>query len=215
MANAIDLVKLFSTATKALTKSQDDLNQADTYNHDHGDNMVEIFGVITQAMKEKKGADPADQLAYASELLRQKSQSGSGTLYAQGLQRAAQEFTGKSVTPDNAGKLIQALLGAGQVQTPAPTAQGEDVLGSLLSSLVGGGQSQASASTAGSKGFDAGDLLNAGLSYMQSKQQGKSDLESIIGAVVGSSSVGQEPYRAQSGTLVAQTLMSAIGKMVK
>jgi hypothetical protein len=211
MANAIDLAKLFSTATKVLTKSQDDLNQADTYNHDHGDNMVEIFGVITQAMKEKKGASPADQLAYASELLRQKSQSGSGTLYAQGLQRAAQEFTGKSVTLDNAGKLIQSLLGADQVQTPAPGAEGGDVLGSLLSSLVGGGQSQPAA--AGGKGFDAGDLLNAGLSYMQSKQAGKSDLESIIGAVVGSSSVGTEPYRAQSGTLVAQTLMSAISKL--
>jgi hypothetical protein len=213
MANAIDLAKLFSTATKVLTKSQDELNQADTYNHDHGDNMVEIFGVITQAMKEKKGASPADQLAYASELLRQKSQSGSGTLYAQGLQRAAQTFTGKSVTAANAGQLIQALLGADKVQTPAPEAQGGDVLGSLLSSLVGGGQNQAPAS--GGQGFDAGDLLNAGLSYMQSKQQGKSDLESIIGAVVGSSSVGTEPYRAQSGTLVAQTLMSAISKLAK
>jgi len=43
----------------------------------------------------------------------------------------------------------------------------------------------------------------------------ESDIESIIGAAVTSRLVGQEPYRVQSGTLVAQALMSAIGKLGK
>jgi hypothetical protein len=34
--------------------------------------MVQIFKMITEAMETKQGADPADQLAYASELLRQR-----------------------------------------------------------------------------------------------------------------------------------------------
>ena len=52
----IDLLSLFGQATKTLKKNQTTLNQADTYNHDHGDHMVEIFDVITQAMKAKKNA---------------------------------------------------------------------------------------------------------------------------------------------------------------
>jgi hypothetical protein len=86
MTDNIALDKIFQTVTKALSSNQSMLNDADSYNHDHGDHMVEIFQVITQAMQEKKGADPADQLAYASDLLRRKSQSGSAAMYAQNLE---------------------------------------------------------------------------------------------------------------------------------
>ena len=52
--NQIDLFSMFNQVTKAMQESKQSLNDADTYNHDHGDHMVEIFEVITQAMKEKK-----------------------------------------------------------------------------------------------------------------------------------------------------------------
>jgi hypothetical protein len=212
MAQSIDLASLFSTVTKALAKNQDTLNQADTYNHDHGDNMVEVFQVITQAMKEKKGASSADQLEYASQLLRQKTQSGSGQVYAQGLERAAQAFTGKALTKQNAGTLIQSLFGAQQVSAQPATSGGADLLGTLVSSLTGGGQ-QAGTPAQGAEGLDVGDLLNAGLSYLSAKQAGKGDLEALMGAVVNSSTVGQEPYRAESGTLIANALLSALSKV--
>jgi hypothetical protein len=93
----IDLLSLFGQATKSLKKSQTTLNQADTYNHDHGDHMVEIFDVITQAMKTKKNAEPADQLEYAAQLLRQKTSSGSSTVYANGLEQAAKQVLGKEL----------------------------------------------------------------------------------------------------------------------
>ena len=93
-AKSIDLGKLFGTVAKTLTQNQTQLNTADTYNHDHGDHMVQIFEVITLAMKEKQNASPADQLAYASQLLRAKSQSGSAQLYAEGLSDAASQFQG-------------------------------------------------------------------------------------------------------------------------
>jgi hypothetical protein len=173
--------------------------------------MVEVFQVITQAMKEKQGASSADQLEYASQPLRQKTQSGSGQVYAQGLARAAEAFTGKAVTKQNVGTLIQSLLGAQEVTAQPATSGGAGLLGSLVSSLTGGGQPQA-APAQGAQGLDAGDLLNAGLSYMSAKKAGKRDLEALLGAVVSSSAVGQEPHRAESGALIANAILSALTK---
>lgn len=221
MAQQIDLAKMFGAAAKALAASQTSLNDADTGNHDHGDNMVETFEVITQAMKAKKGADPADQLAYASELLRQKTKSGSGKVYASNLEQAAQTFKDKVVTPDNAAMLVQMLMGAGQQgQQAGGTAQpagGGDLVGSLLSGFLGGGQAAPAqpAQAPADQGLDVGDLVNAGLSFLQAKQSGQSDTEALIGALASGTSLGQTPHRAQSGALVAQALMSAVSAMAK
>lgn len=114
----IDLQSIFKSVTATLMESQSDLNQADSHNSDHGDNMVQIFEVITQAMKDKAGASPADQLAYASEILRKQTKSGSAKLYAQGLSQAAEQFQGQKLDSGNALQLIQSLLGAGQAPPP-------------------------------------------------------------------------------------------------
>ena len=109
---SVDLSKLFGAVAQTMLQNQSTLNEADTYNHDHGDNMVQTFEVITQAMKEKSNATPAEQLAYASQLLSAKSQSGSAKLYAQGLQDASKKFVGKtSITPSN-GTTLDSLLAA-------------------------------------------------------------------------------------------------------
>ena len=68
-ASGVDLASLFSAVTKTLQENQAALNDADEYNHDHGDNMVENFKLITQATKKKKGAPPSAQLYYASATL--------------------------------------------------------------------------------------------------------------------------------------------------
>ncbi|MDH3944665.1 MAG: hypothetical protein OEV06_11280 [Anaerolineae bacterium] len=204
--NALDLISLFGTVTDSLRGKQTELNKADDYNQNHGDNMVEIFEVITQAMREKKNADPADQLEYASQILRKKSQSGSAQLYSSGLAQAAQQFVGKQVTSGNALTLIQSLMGGGQA--PPPVEEPANPLGSLLSGLVGGGQAQEDDS-----GFDAGDLLSAGMAFLTSKQSGKSDTEAIIDALISGSQMGSSAHRAQSGTLVTQTLLDVIGSL--
>jgi hypothetical protein len=95
-----------------LVKNQDSPNEADTYNHGHGAHRVEIFNVITRAMKEKKGASTADQLEYASLLLRREAQSGSGQAYASGLKRATQALAGTTLTKENVGTLIHSMFGA-------------------------------------------------------------------------------------------------------
>ena len=235
-SKAIDLGKLFGSVAKTMVQNQTSLNQADTYNHDHGDNMVQIFEVITQAMKEKQNATPAEQLAYASKLLQSQSQSGSAQLYAEGLSDAASQFKGSpAITTDTAMTLVQALLGAqGSVptssqggtgdllgsllgglsgaQTPTQT-QGDaagDMLGSLLGGLTG---AQPSAESGGQSQIDIGQLLNAGMAFAQTKQSGGSNLDAILNAVVSSSKMSDSSHRSQSGTLVANTLMQVIGQM--
>ncbi|MBA4383842.1 MAG: hypothetical protein C0410_03840 [Anaerolinea sp.] len=241
-AKKIDLSALFGTVAKTMAQNQSQLNSADTYNHDHGDNMVQIFEVITQAMKEKQSASPADQLAYASQLLRAKSQSGSAQLYAEGLSDAATQFQGaKSINTNTAMTLIQTLLGAqGSVPTSGggsgdmlgsllgglmgsqqPTAQTQsggsgDLLGGLLGGLMGGGETSTSqGQTVGDGKIDIGDLLNAGMAFAQSKQSGGSNLDAILNAVVSSSKMADSEHRSQSGALVANTLMQVVSQMAK
>ena len=112
-SSPIDLGKLFQTVVGTLAKNKESLNNADTNNHDHGDNMVNTFDVITRAIQEKKDANPSDQLAYAAKLLLQQK-SGSAQLYAKGLSQASQQFQGQQVTSDNAWTLVGTLLGIGQ-----------------------------------------------------------------------------------------------------
>ena len=259
----IDLLKLFQTASKTLGKNRESLNQADDYNHDHGDNMVQVFEVITDALKDKKKAAPAEQLAYAAELLQQSSKSGSAKFYSQSLANAAQKFQGKQVTGENVVQLIQTLLGGGQStqtnQQPADNAAsvGAELLGSLLGggqaasqqpsssnlgaellgSLLGGGaaasgQQQAAgaggdalgsllgglmggSSQQASDGLDAADLLNAGMAFMQAKQQGKDTGEALISAVLSGSQLNDSSYHSQSGQLVANALLQAVAAMTK
>lgn len=236
--SSIDLAKLFGTVAKTMVQNQASLNAADDYNHDHGDNMVEIFEVITKAMKEKSTATPAQQLAYASQLLEQKTTSGSGKLYAENLKNAsAQLGTAKKVTPDNMMTILQTLLGAsGTIPTqnqPQGGGLGGDLLGSLLGAATGstsgsaqsgggdilgellGGLTGASTSSQSGQqqGIDIGQLLNAGMAYAQAKQSGKSNLDAILNAVVSSSKMNTSAARTQSGTIVANTLLQALSKM--
>ncbi len=183
------------------------MNEADEYNHDHGDNMVENFEVITAAMKEKKNADPADQLEYAAQLLRQKSTSGSAQVDVKGLTKASKEISGKSVDMNTVLPLLQTLLGGGETKTTATT-QSSDGLSDLLGSLLGG--STSSSQSTGSEGLDLSDLLGAGLSYMQSKQAGGSDIEALTKALVEGTQTSNNTYRTQSSELVANTVLQVL-----
>jgi hypothetical protein len=275
-----DLATMFQAVSGNLATHRSSLNQADEYNHNHGDNMVEIFGVINEAIEAKRDKKPAEQLAYASQLLEQRSQSGSAKMYASGLAQASQQFKGKTVTTKNVSSLLGSLLGGlASGQTPSnvtsdllssllgggaggqgsgsqPSSLPTDLLASMLSgtsggqgagsppadlptdllgSLLGGaagGQgvpSQASStpadllgsllggtgggpSSASQQGLDMGDLLNAGMAFMNSQQQGESTLNSIIKAFVAATQAGQTSHRAQSGEVVANTIIQMLAK---
>ena len=212
----IDLFSLFRQVSKSVKQNKTSLNQADPYNHDHGDNMVEIFDVITRAMKEKKTADPADQLEYAAQLLRSKTGSGSGQVYASGLESAAKQVLGKDLNIGTIMTIIQSLMGSTQ-QANQQTAQtaGSDMIGSLMGQLLGGAGKTGAGSSGTGQGLDLTDLLGAGMNYMSAKQSGKSDIEAITGALMSGSTMAQTPYRAQSGEVVTSALLKALTSMLK
>ena len=235
----VDLAQLFGAVAGSLADNKDQLNQADTYNNDHGDNMVQTFSTIARAVAKTKSKSQSSQMAAAAKEL-QKSKSSSAKLYAEGLQQAAQQFKGKSITPGNAGMLLQSLFGTQTQAAPAsqPASQGSDLLGSLLGAFVSNNDTSASSQAPsqgddllgsllgamGSStqsqnqaddGFDLGDLLNAGMSFMNAKQQGSSTAQAAINALLSASPLGQSQHRTQSGTLVANTIMQVLASLAK
>ncbi|MBV6397223.1 MAG: hypothetical protein HFACDABA_02831 [Anaerolineales bacterium] len=231
-SQSIDLAQLFGVAAQALAQNQGALNQADGYNGNHGDNMVQTFQLITQALNASQGKPPADQLALASKKLSAQAKvSGSAGLYAKGLAQASKQMKGQSaVTPDLAMSLVQTLLAGGQAQQPAAQQNpGADLMSALLGgsqpqqssggadllgALLGGGQPQQSAGGA-QDGLDMGDLLSAGLSFMQAKQQGKDNLSAAVSALMSASPLNQQSHRQQSGEVIASALLQAISTMAK
>ena len=207
-----DLSSLLGVAAQALAANQGALNQADAQNGNHGDNMVQMFNMLTQVMGEQKGASPTQQLNNASQYLSQHATSGSSKVYAQGLAQAAQQFQGqKSINPDNAMMLVQSLLGGGQ---PAPQQQmggGADLLGSLLGAVTQSQQPQQQQDN----GIDAGDLLSAGMAFMNAKNQGQDNLQAGLSALMAAGPLGQSSHRQQSGQVVGNALMQAISAMAK
>jgi hypothetical protein len=205
----VDLTGLFNAVTKALKTEQGSLNEADSYNHDHGDNMVKNFKVITKAVKQKQGASPSEQLSYASEVLAKKSSSGSANLYSQGLAQAATQLMGQSsVNSSNAMNMVQALIGGGQASKQGEKAGSGDMLGSLLGGLMGGGQSAApQAQQAEGQSGDMlsglmGSLLGGGGGGGQSTSSGQGgglDLGSLLS--VGASLLGGGQGGGQGGGL--------------
>jgi hypothetical protein len=101
---------------------------------------------------------------------------------------------------------LGSLLGGGQQQSSAPDA------GDLLGALLGGGQS-APQGNQGQDGLDLGDLLNAGMTFMNAKQQGQSNLQAGLSALMAAGPLGQKPHRQQSGQVVANALLQAISGM--
>ena len=189
----VDLATLFNKVTEALQGEKDSLNEADSYNHDHGDHMVENFKAITEALEQKRGAPPAEQLAYASERLNQSFSSDSAKLYSQGLTRAANQLQGQpTITNENAVSLVQSLLGGEENEPPSMPA---------------------TRSKPGS-GTNLNTLLTAGTAYMQAQKEGASPLEALIKAVMSGSQMNQSSHQSQSGQVVGGTLISALSAML-
>lgn len=219
----IDLAKVFQAVTNVLAENQEVLNTADDYNHNHGSNMVEIFRTVTDALGEKQGNDAGAALAHAAARLSKASTSGSAQVYREGLQAAAGKFKQKPVTRDNALDLITTLLGSSGAPSKAqPSEAGAgDLLGSLLGA-AGGGSTSSGGDLLGSllgglggqgDGLDAGDLLSAGLAFMQSKQSGDTTVEALLDALLSTSQLGSSAHRRSSGKLVANTLMQVLGTL--
>jgi len=226
MTQELDLNTIFKTVAGSLAANKDALNQSDTYNHNHGDHMVEIFKVAQRAVARKKTASAAEQLAYASQQVRKNSTSGSAAVYADGLASASKKFVGKKVNEQTVGTLIESMMGldqpevsskerasgglesllsgltSGQVETQQPQAGG-DLLGSLLSGMTG---SQQAAPPSQSSGGLLGSLLSGmtgGTQEPQQTQTGGDLLGSLLSGLGGTSQPQQQPSQPGGDLLSA------------
>ena len=195
----MDLSTIFKSVTSQLTEQQTTLNKADTYNHDHGDHMVHIFSLIQKAVSQKSEQPVAEQLNYASQVVEKEADSGSAKLYAQGLAKAAQNFSGSELQPDTLGLLVKSLL---NVEEPPHKKQETGFLGSLLSGLLGKPDTSEDNDMLG-----IDELLRAGMAFYQSKQEGGSTTDALMGALMAASPLGASSHRSMSGSLVASTIM--------
>jgi hypothetical protein len=216
--SSIDLMSLFQAASSVLSQNKTELNQADPYNHDHGDNISQVFNLITQAVGQKSTASPTAQLNYASQVLQQQATSGSSQLYAQALQTAASQLQGQSnISANNIMPLIQSLLGGGQQPNPNTMANSGsgDLLGGLLSAFNGGGAQQSGTGTQqGGGGIQLDDILRGGMAFLQAQQSGGGGVQGVVDALIAGSPLGESPARAQSAQLIAHSILATAAPLL-
>ena len=194
--------------------------------------MVQTFTLIQKAVESKKTEPVSDQLAYASEVLKEKSTGGTAQIYSEGLAKASQEFVGKDFNASTAGTLINSMMGidtntergAGdllssllgslstteakqetQTQTPA---QSTDLFGSLIGSLTGQQQTTTTPTSTNNQS-DTSDLLGGllggltGTSSTSSQSSSGSGLSDLVGSLLGNQS-----NQSQSSGLDSKDLLS-------
>lgn len=184
--NSADLVNIFQTVTQALAQNQQALDEADTYNHDHGSNMVQTFETITSALEKKQTSSNSAALAYAAKKLAKSTTSGSGKLYADNLNTAAAQFKGRQMDERGALDLLQTLIGS---QSGQQSSGGGDMLGALLGGMAGNDVPQQQGPSGG------GDLLGA-----------------LLGGMAGNAAPQQQAPSAGSGDMLGMLLGGLTGE---
>lgn len=212
-SNQINLADLIGAASSVLAQNKGTLNKADAYNQNHGDNMVQIFDLINQAIGEKPKAKTSEQLAYASQKIRSQTNSGSAQVYSKALETAASQFKGQNLTTDNALALITTLLGGGQTPQATLSRSASSGNADLLTSLLGGLMGASGTQTSSSSSSDMiGDLLGGlmGASGTQASSSSSSDMiGDLLGGLMGGSSKGSTPT-GMSGTDLLGSLLGGM-----
>jgi hypothetical protein len=103
------------------------------------------------------------------------------------------------------------MTGGEQPESTSTSQQGGDILSTLLGGLTGN-QPSSSGSTGG---LDLGDLVDAGMSFMQVKQQGGSTAQALIQAFMSASGMGKSADRTQSTQPVVNSFLQALASSQK
>jgi hypothetical protein len=208
MAQALTLPSIFKAVSKTLSENEAVLNEADTYNHNHGSNMAKAFTTVSKAVAKKKDLPVSDQLAYASEVLKDSS-SGSARFYAQGLANASQKFQGKQLNENTVGLLINVLMGTQEPAQETSGAADQSLLGSLLGGMTGAQTQQQSQPSGGDL---LGSLLGGmtGSSQQQSQPSGGDLLGSLLGGMTGSSQQQSQPSGGDNSLDVTDLLSAGL-----
>jgi hypothetical protein len=200
----LNLTQIFGAVTQALSDNQQNLNRADEFNRNHGDNMVQTFQTITQALEKKQTSSNSAALAYAARQLGRTTTSTSGKLYADHLSQAATQMKGRGLDTQTALSLLQTLIGGNQPPANSQSG-GADILGALMGSMSGGGESgsQAANPTADLLGALLGGGSGNSSSDNPSPAGGSDPLSALLGGLVGGSAPSEVTPQAGGDPLGA------------
>jgi hypothetical protein len=219
LSSSLNLSHLFQSAKGRLIALQEELNQADTYNGNHGDHMVEIFEVAVQAAEQASSESLSSGMQRSGEMLSELSDNGSAQVYARGLTEFSQAFGHHQISLEELVAYVRGLLSQEQPPAQESSEAGDSaettqsspaqVLKALVDGLNGWRQS-GSERDSSRKDLDMGALFELGVIYMQAKRRGGSRLEVISEAAVSASPLSQVPHRYLSGKLAISALLEAM-----
>ena len=215
-----DLTPHFQAVSQVLASHRTALNQADTWNGNHGDHMVEIFAVVSRIVREQPAGDLAGVLDSASQALALLPLNGSARVYSQGLAAFARQFHGYGISIDDLIGYIRSALGE-HTRLERTAGAKDTVLTAVVAGLKEWKTSQSSlpaepgehVTSAGDlphkskTRLDLGFLFELGAAYLQAQQHNSDRLSAFAETAVSVCPLGQVPHRRQSGKLVFQTLL--------
>jgi hypothetical protein len=207
----MNLAMLFQTVAERLGQERAALNAADPYNGNHGDHMVAIFRLASQAAVQPDGESSlAEAMGWAASQLARLDANGSAQVYAHGLAQFAREFRQRNIGLDDLSFYIRRAIAENGGAPGEKVESRRDLLKALISGLAGWQAVENGASPDEYKTPDLGYLFDLGVAYMQAKTRSENKIEALAEAAVTTSPLARVPHRIQSGKLALQTLLAAI-----
>jgi hypothetical protein len=210
--STLSLAPFFQAVGEALRQNQPGLNQADPLNGNHGDHMVEIFELATQAAQEMQSGSLADAMAHAANLLEAQSGNGSARLYAHGLRQVAEQLRRYDISLDELVAYVQKVLREEKTSDLAGElglARSGAILKALVAGLANWGQIEEGQTASGSP-LNMGSLFEFGMAYWQAKQRGGGRAAVLADVAASVSPLSKVPHRYESGKLAIQALLEAM-----
>lgn len=137
----VDVGTLLSSIAEMMEDNKQNLNSVDTGERGgtHGDRIASAFRMAARAAQQSRSDDAGRQLAIAAQAMRENGRGKAVGFYADGLEDAAQQFSGQSgISIDNLAPFLQAFLGGVQRNNPAQPGQGTmiDALAPAVGALI-------------------------------------------------------------------------------
>ncbi len=216
--SSLALAPVFAAVGQALLENRDRLNQSDPVNGNHGDHVVEIFQIATQAAAEKPEASLAESLDNAAARLEVLQDNASAQIYARGLRQIAEQTRIHQVSLEELAATIQEALrdeksARAFEQASMATARTGEVMKCLLSGLAGWNRLE-EGKPGSPDPLDLGAMLEFGMAYIQAKnranEHGGERAGILADAAASASPLGKYPHRYESGVIAIQALLKAL-----
>jgi len=212
-AGTHSLAALFQAVEKALRLNQNLLNQADTSNGDHGDQMVAVFQIAVQAASELQAAGPAEAMERAGTLLESTLASAEALTYAHGLRQVAAQLQQRSISLAELLALLKRSAG-GEIHLDAQDGESRtgEVLKALTAGLANWNRVEHGKNPLGSP-LDMGVMFEFGMAYMQARQEYTDRVEILAEAAVAASPLAAVACQRLSGVIAFKALLRAAAEL--